>query len=108
MEKTYPYDEEYEPDETAVDSAMHPDKAKQNDIWINIGSEQALAYICIPTKDLKGNTYFSRFDMNSDKEIDEVISMLELSKILAAEYQREFWVELGLAPPDDDDESETG
>jgi hypothetical protein len=83
--------DEHEPDETAVDSAMHPDKIKQDGIWINIGSERALAYLCIPIEDSSGNTLFASFNMNSEQEINEVISMLEEAKVLMAGYIKEYW-----------------
>lgn len=94
---------EYEPDETAVDSAMHPDKTKQDDIWINIGAEGGgMACLTIPIEDLDGDVHFAGFNMDTDEEIDEVISMLEESKGLIAEYKKEFWDELGLPAPDEE------
>ena len=42
----------------------------------------------------------SGFDMDTDEEIDEVISMLEEAKGLITEYKKEFWLELGLPAPD--------
>ncbi len=95
-------DKEYEPDETAVDSALHPDKTKQDDIWINIGSEHGgMACLVIPIEALDGDVHFAFFSMDTDKEIDEVISMLQESKELVADYKKEFWDELGIAPPGD-------
>lgn len=89
-------DMEYEPDETAYDSALHPDKKKQNDIWINIGMESGgLACLTIPLPMLH-DVHFAGFHMDTDEEIDEVIAMLEEAKGLMAEYKKEFWVELGI------------
>jgi hypothetical protein len=94
------YDGEYEPDETAVDSALHPDKTKQDAIWINIGSEYGgMACLVIPIA-ANGHVYFANFSMDTDDEINEVISMLEASKGMVADYRREYWDELGLPPPD--------
>ena len=93
-------EQEYEPDESAVDSVMHPDKTKQNDIWINIGSEYGgMACLIIPIETLH-DVHFAGFSMDTDEDIDKVISMLEQSKELVAEYKKEFWVELGLPAPD--------
>lgn len=96
---------EYEPDETAVDCALHPDKTKQDDIWINIGTDGGgMACLIIPVTDADGDVHFAGFDMDTDQDIDEVISMLEESKGLIAEYKKEFWLELGLADPGIDDD----
>ena len=93
----------FEPDETAYDGTLHPDKTKQDDIWINIGAEDVgMACLIIPVTDLDGDVHFASFDMDTDEEIDEVIAMLEESKGLIEEYKKEFWVELGIAPPDDE------
>lgn len=95
---------EHEPDETAVDCALHPDRAKQDDIWINIGAKGGgMACLIIPVTDLDGDVHFAGFDMDTDEEIDEVIAMLEESKSLVADYKKEFWLELGLPAPDDEE-----
>lgn len=95
----------YEQDETAYDSALHPDKKKQDDIWINIGTEDSgTALLIIPITDSDGDVHFAYFDMDTDEEIDEVIAMLEESKVLVAEYKKECWPELGLPAPDTDDD----
>lgn len=97
-------EQKYEPDETANDSALHPNKSKSDDIWINIGTESGgMACLTIPIEDLDGDVHFAGFNMDTDEEIDEVISMLEESKGLIAEYKKEFWMELGLDPPSNDD-----
>lgn len=93
----------FEPDETATDSVLHPNKKKSDDIWINIGAEGGgLACLIIPIEALDGDVHFAGFDMDTDEEIDEVISMLEESKGLVAEHKKEFWQELGLPAPDEE------
>lgn len=95
---------EFEPDETAVDSALHPDQSKVDDIWINIGAKDGgMACLIIPVTDVDGDVHFAGFDMDTDEQIDEVISMLEESKGLITEYKKEYWEELGLPPPDIDE-----
>lgn len=99
-------DMEYEPDESVTDSALHPDEKKQNDIWVNIGAKDgSMACLVIPVTGPRHEIYFAGFNIDTDEEIDEVISMLEEAKGLIAEYKKEFWVELGLPASDTNDDS---
>lgn len=97
---------EYEPDETAVACALHPDPKKQNEIWVNIGLKNGeMAVLTMGYGEVDDDGFYPDyvgFAMNTAQEIDEVISMLQESKGLVAEYKKEFWLELGLAPPADE------
>lgn len=77
------------------DTARHPDKKKTNEIWINIGTEtgvnaQLTMGIGGMIEDGFYNDYVS-FDMDTAKDIDDVITMLNEAKQLLAEYLEECW-----------------
>ncbi len=81
-----------------TDVALHPDPAKQDEIWMNIGTPTAIVQLTLPTghTDVDGDLTYAAFEMNTNKEIDDVIAMLNESKVLMVAYRKEFAYELGL------------
>ncbi len=85
------------------DTAYHPDKAKKNEIWVNIGTESGVnAQLTMGVgEEIKVDGYdnvyndYVAFDMDTIEDIDKVITML----INAKEMVKEYWEELGLPPP---------
>lgn len=86
---------EYDDGLDCYDAAQHPDKDKQNKIWVNIGCEfgesaQLTMGIGEPNEDGFYKGYVA-FGMDKPHEIIEVISMMNSALDILKEYNEEVW-----------------
>lgn len=90
-------DDSYENDHTfnCNDTVQHPDKDKQNQIWVNIGCEfGGTAQLTMGVGESNSDGFYKSyvsFDMETAKDIMEVISMLNGALSMLKEYNDEFW-----------------
>lgn len=84
----------YNNDFECYDAALHPDPKKQNEIWINIGAEDGdMAQLTMGVGEPDSDGFYQSytvFAMNTPKEVDQIISMLEEAKELVSAYREEF------------------
>jgi hypothetical protein len=77
------------------DGVVHPEKP--NEIWINIGTEDGdLAQLTMGHGEMSKDGFWESycvFAMNSEKEVDTLIAMLEDAKSLMTQYRKEIWDE---------------
>ena len=90
-------DDEYDNDFNGYGTAQHPDKDKQNQIWVNIGCEfgevaQLTMGIGEPNEDGFYKDYVV-FGMSKSHDIIEVIAMMNNALDMLKEYNEEFDIE---------------
>lgn len=81
-------------DFNCYDGVLHLDKNKQDQIWVNIGTEfGAEVQLTMGYGKMSEDGFYEdyvSFDMDTAEEVDQLIAMLNEAKTLLASYHEEF------------------